>query len=509
MSHSLLSKNGLLVSCEEMRDAEKAAFASGHSAESLMEEAGRLMAMAIHDLVPGPGRAILYTGRGHNAGDAFVAGRYLLEKGWEVFVRAIFPEKSLSPLTRKNASLLRGSGGQLLEKPPHFPRHGPLVLLDGLLGIGGRDDLESPILEACQEINDYRNRHALVFALDIPTGLDADTGASSPMAVKADWTLTVAAAKRGLVADAAINHTGRLVVIPVPAIPLPESSPVQELCLTPQLLRDWLPRRDFDTHKGKAGRLVIWAGSPGFHGAAELVAQGALHAGAGLVTLACQEKDWPVFASRMPAEVMVKRMEKPEDLFDWQADAIVLGPGLPASSRAILRNLVKHHPSPMVIDAEAWNAVAEIPEECFPCNAERLFTPHPGEFARFPKAQDADIHTVARTGAARDWTTCHSPHALLLKGARTIVASDSYPILYNTTGNPGMATGGMGDILSGVAGAWLAQGLSSYRAAALAAWTCGRAAELAIATGSCESLTPTMVFQHLGKALTALRHEEW
>ncbi len=267
----------MLITCEEMRRAEKAAFARGVQAEDLMEEAGRGVAEIVRQFHNVPGICIVFCGKGHNAGDALVAGRYLASWGWLIDVRFAFSAAMLAPLTARKLD-------QLAETGRDLPAGNSTVVLDGLLGIGAKGEPRGEIALAIQSINRLRREQgAWVLAIDIPSGLDEATGAPASVCVTADLTAAIAVAKDCLVADAATDVVGRLAVIELKELPQPESA--RWHLSTSKSIQAWLPPRSFDLHKGDCGRVGIIAGSRGFTGAARLCSAAALRAGAGLITL--------------------------------------------------------------------------------------------------------------------------------------------------------------------------------------------------------------------------------
>jgi NAD(P)H-hydrate epimerase len=500
-----------------MRAAEEAAFARGITAEALMEEAGAGIARAVAKFFPRPGKCLVFAGKGHNAGDAFVAARWLEEAGWAIETRLIFPEQELSALTSKKLAELRaqecGRGfcapigatpGIGAQRP--LP-HSPIIILDGLLGLGAHPPLREPIRSACREINSLRAK-ARVIAIDLPTGLDGDTGEADPDCVSADFTLTVGAAKTGLVADSAIDFVGRLEVVPLadlrrdelPLVPgRAEARPSE--AATPEALRNLLPRRSYSSYKNQFGRIGIVAGSRGFTGAAVMCSLGALRAGAGLVELFVPEEIYEIVAAAAAPEVMVKPVTSYADLLAEPIDVWAVGPGLGKSRAEEIIELIREAGQPMVVDADGLNILAENMATLEKVRGARLLTPHPGEMQRlFPADKMSRAETATKFCAEHAVT-------LLLKGSRTIVAEAGRPLSYNTTGNPGLATGGMGDVLTGVCAALLGAKLLPNEAARLGAWLCGRAAELAVSDGNAseESLLPSDVLDRLGSAFRDLR----
>jgi len=493
-----------------MRAAEEAAFARGISAEALMEQAGAGIARAITKFFPHAGKCLVFAGKGHNAGDALVAARLLAQAGWEIETRLIFPEEELSSLTNLKLKALRdqesgrGPCAPIMEDAAakgtqRSLLHCQTIALDGLLGLGAHPPLREPIRGACREMNSLRGK-AYVIAIDLPTGLDGDSGEADEDCVVADFTITVGCAKSGLVADSAIDFVGRLEVVPLDELQ-PEKIESHAELATPESLRDLLPRRKYSAYKNQFGRIGIVAGSRGFTGAAIMCSSGALRAGAGLVELFVPEEIYQIVAAAAAPEVMVKPVKSYADLLEEPIEVWAVGPGLGKSSAEQILELIRNAKEPMVIDADGLNILAGKMETLKKARGPRLLTPHPGEMKRlFPNEK------MSRAEMATKFCEQHTV-ALLLKGSRTIVAEASRPLSYNTTGNPGMATGGMGDVLTGVCGGLLGQRLSPHDAARLGAWLCGRAAELAVCNGKAseESLLPRDVLDQLGAAFRDLR----
>lgn len=475
-----------------MRTAEEAAFARGISADALMEKAGEGIARALAKFFARAGKCIVFAGKGHNAGDAFVTARLLAARGWEIETRLAYPEEELSSLTSEKLRALRGA-------PNHQSENSLTIVLDGLLGLGAHPPLREPIRGACREVNALRENAAIV-AIDLPSGLDGDSGAADDDCVAADFTVAIAAAKAGLVTDHAINFVGRLEVVPLDDLQLAADASAGELA-TAATLRDLLPRRKYSAYKNQFGRIGVVAGSRGFTGAAVMCSLGALRAGAGLVELFVPEEIYEVVAAAAAPEVMVKPVKSYAELPNESIDVWAIGPGLGKSRAKEVLKLIGEAKQPMVVDADALNILSERMATLQQAKGPRLLTPHPGEMKRLFHHEKMARAEIARKFCAQYDVT------LLLKGSRTIVTRRDAPLSYNTTGNPGMATGGMGDVLTGVCGALLGQKLSPNDAARLAAWVCGRAAELALSEGGAseESLLPRDLLEHLGAAFRDLR----
>lgn len=524
-----------ILSSTQMRDAEEAAFARGVEVEALMDQAGAGIARAVRKFFPQPGKCIVFAGKGHNAGDALVAADSLRQRGWKIEVRLAFNESDCSELMRKKLDALRrapakipgvtAEGGvrigatlvELLAEVGDYLRAeqdavaaeaylgtaSRTIILDGLLGIGAKPPLREPVRKACGHINQLREKkNAYVFAVDLPTGLDGDSGVTDPEnCVIADFTVTIGFAKHGLIADAALDFVGRLEVVPLPDLRPGDGAP-NELLATAHSLSSLLPRRKFSAYKNQFGRIGVVAGSKGFVGAALMTAQGALRAGAGLVEVFVPEEIYPIVAAAAPVEAMVKPVRSYRDLLEEKIDIWAVGPGLGKSCASEVLRLIERAEQPMVVDADGLNILAAKIDTLKHCRGPRLVTPHPGEMKRL-----FDPGKMSRAGTARNF--CEQfPVTLLFKGSRTIVAERDRPLSFNTTGNPGMASGGMGDVLTGVCAGLLGRKLSLYDAARLGAWACGRAAEMAIfiSGASEESLLASDVLDHLGAAFNELRN---
>lgn len=488
-----------------MRSAEKAAFARGVEVEALMDQAGAGIARAVTKFLSSPGTCIVFAGKGHNAGDALVAAQSLRSRGWKIEIRLAYKENECSELTRKKLGSLReaenvAQASRLRSDENASRRLAPLLILDGLLGVGAKPPLREPVRAACREINQLRQKNsAYVFAVDLPTGLDGDSGKTDRDCVIADFTVTIGFAKSGLVADGALDFVGRLEVVPLPDLTAESDS--KELIAAPYSLAPLLPRRRFSAYKNQFGRIGVLAGSKGFIGAALMTTEGALRAGAGLVEVFVPEEIYEIVAAAAPIEAMVKPLESYRDLLKEKIDVWALGPGLGKSRPAEILELIEKTKQPMVVDADGLNILADKISTLKRCKGKRLLTPHPGEMKRlFTNKKETRAKTATKFCS-------RFPVTLLLKGSRTIVGERHRALSYNTTGNPGMASGGMGDVLTGVCAGLAGHGLSFYDAARLGAWVCGRAAEIAIFRhgASEESLLARDVLDHLGEAFNDLR----
>lgn len=494
----------VLVSAAEMRSLEQAAVSAGTGEDALMEQAGVGLAKVVRQFWPRPGAAVIFCGKGHNAGDACVLARHLLADGWLVEVRPAFPEWSWRPLAREKFLMIDGCVTLSPLESASVPDARPLLLVDGLLGTGAGGALKEPVLAAARIMNRLRlARGAETLAIDLPSGLDADSGAADADTVQADVTVTLGFPKQGLTAPGAEDWTGRLAQVPL-ALPLPDHAVERARWITPALLRPLLERRLFSMHKGQAGRIGIVAGSRGLTGAARLAASAAVLAGGGLVTLFCPHDVYDILATACPPEVMVHPVHSCREVMAWNLDAIGIGSGMGPAPLSYMATLLRDDPRPVMVDADALNALAAHNISLAGRKGgPRLLTPHPGELARLAAAFVPGAgNPAAALAAALD-------AVVLSKSARSRVIAENQPVLYNTTGHPMMAKGGFGDVLTGFCATFAGQGLPLRAAAALGSWLLGRAAELArVADGDAvESFTPTRLLELTGAAFAALRAE--
>lgn len=500
----------MLLSTQQLKEAEKKAFSNGVSPEALMEKAGRQCVAEIQRFFSKPSKVLLFCGKGNNAGDALVIGRELRKRGWRVEAEYVCSASEMSDLGQKKRKEFEAT-----EQAADEMQKGPLLLVDGLLGIGATGPLRGAFLEAVQRINKLRQAdHAFCFSIDIPTGLNADTGEVVSESVCADWTLSIARPKKGFLKDSAQQYLGRLVEISLSQLEMYFPTPVQGAdsgeeadCrfIFPSNLKERLPaRRSFEFHKVNAGRVLIIAGSKGFTGAARLAAEGALKSGAGLVTLCVPSSVYEIVASAAPAEVMVRPFDKLEECVSVSHDVLGVGPGMGREFDAQIVELILKHEKPMVVDADALNALALTNADLSKLPKNRLLTPHPGEFARLADYRGERCDVAKK--AVQDWGV-----SLLLKGSRSVVASvdeksSKLRLELNTTGHPGMASGGMGDVLTGLCSGLIAQGVSLHDSACLGSWLLGRSAEIVweSSASSQESVVASNVADALGRAVAEL-----
>ena len=438
-----------------------------------------------------------YLGKGNNAGDAITVLNILQRHGWDTGFRAAYPRSEWRELPLRQFAEISPPLLEYQEAP--LPVTGrPMVLLDGLLGIGTSGLLNKEIAGLCAEMNYLRDRCGAVrtVAVDIPTGIDSDTGMPQEHAVEADFTMCIGAVKQGLLDDDATLHVGRLVCIELPGLHV-QALPATEI-ITSSRLTKFLSARPYTDYKNKRGHLGVIAGSEGMLGAARLCCEAALRAGAGLVTLHVHRTAYPVAAACMPPEIMVKPVDSYADISIRPFSAFLLGPGIGSVSEedAEAIRIILETGTPVLLDADGLNLAAAMQ---WKLGKHILATPHHGEIRRLlPEADDCAI----RADIADCFLAEHEA-ALIYKGARSIVTQRGKPLFYNITGGPAMATAGQGDVLAGVCGGFIAQGESLLVSAVLGTYLCGRASELAISSGAAtqQSLTAGDTLRHLPAAL--------
>jgi NAD(P)H-hydrate epimerase len=419
-----------------------------------------------------------------------VAARLLRAAGRDARVVALVPPERLSADARAVRERADREG-----VPVHDGVLAPLeagagdVVVDAIFGTGLGRAPAGAFAEAIGRIEAARVAGARVLAVDVPSGLSADTGRPLGACPRADRTVTFAFLKRGLVLFPGASLAGEVTVADI-GIPAAAAHRVPVGCelLTEAEARALLPPRAPDAHKGDAGRLLVVAGSIGKTGAAHLALTGALRGGAGLVTLAAREGAVPLaLAGRPEAMSLALPGSGPLGRADLQlllsaaqeADALAVGPGIPRGPETgeLLRVLLQRAGKPAVLDADALNALAGDPALLGGLGVPLVLTPHPGEMARLCGVTAAEVQ-ADRIGVAaakaREWAA-----TVVLKGARTVVADPEAPPAMIPTGNPGLATGGTGDVLAGLCGALLAGGLTPAAAGRVGAWVHGRAGDLA------------------------------
>lgn len=506
---------------QQMQSADRVTIDGGVRATSLMARAGREAAQAIRRRFGSRarGRVSIFAGRGHNGGDGFVVARELAERAASlrvyflgrldeitgdarVFANELSPHIPITPITDHDVWWHH-----------RFEAFDAELLVDALFGTG----LTRPLAGlAAAMVTDLNAASAPIVSIDLPSGLSADRTDLPGPAVRAAMTVTFAAPKLPLVVTPACECAGELVVADIGIaretiedVPGPRVEFVEAAALSP-LVHD----RRADSHKGSYGHVLVVGGSRGKVGAPALAARAALRSGAGLVTVATPQSCWHTVASFTP-EVMTEPLaetadgtvaeEALESVLGFGATIIAAGPGLgrSPSTTTFVRRLVARSRVPLVLDADALNALAGHPDLLRSRIApDIVVTPHPGEMARLLGTTVAEVQRC-RLDVARSFATTHQVY-VVLKGHRTVIATPGGDAYINSTGNPGMASAGTGDVLTGVIAAWLASGQPAHDAARLGVFLHGSAGDLASATHGHIGLIAGDVIDQLGAAVRAL-----
>ena len=512
-----------VLNTQQMREADRRTIEDvGIPSIVLMENAGRQAVAAMEAAFEGlpNSRVGVLCGRGNNGGDGFVVARTLIQRGIETMVFLLGSVSEVRGDARTNLEVLGRIGLTVVEITSaqewelHFSEISECdLLVDALLGTGFHGHLTGILETVVADVNDLA---VPVVAIDLPTGLSADTHEVGSDAIVAAMTITLAAPKIPLVLPPADTHAGDLVIADI-GIPLPlldeVDGPYIEL-LTRERMRELVSVRTPEAHKGDFGHVLIVAGSMGRTGAAHLAALGALRSGAGLVTVATSRACVPIVASMSPEYMTLALEETPEGavdfaaldrVLDFKCDVMAIGPGLGTapSTAAFVQGLVERSGVPLVLDADALNAFAGDPDRLVARDGlEVVITPHPGEMARLLD-RTVDLVQKDRLGAAREFAASHRVH-VVLKGHRTVIAGPEDRAFINLTGNPGMATGGTGDVLTGMIAAFLAQLLDPEAACKVGVYLHGSAGDLAEAEEGETSLIATDLVAHIGEAIVEL-----
>ncbi len=517
-----------VLNSAQMREADRRTIAEiGISSLVLMENAGRQVVAALEAVYTdiSDRQVAVLCGRGNNGGDGLVVARTLLQRGVDVAVFLIGTVSEVRGDARINLEILSRLGLTAVEIADsqawelHFSEVTDCTLIvDAIFGTG----LNAPLSGLMESIVADVNASGIpVVSIDLPSGLSADSAEPIGDSIEAAMTVTLAAPKLPLVLPPAETRAGDIVIadIGIPSDILDTVEGPRVELLTRGGMRELINPRTPDSHKGDYGHVLVVAGSRGKTGAAHLAATGALRSGAGLVTIATPAGCQAVIAAMGP-EYMTEALDETaggtgdvpgidpanvDRVIDLARDVIALGPGLgqAASTRAFVKALVDRATMPLVIDADGLNAFIDDPDTLTGREGrEVIITPHPGEMARLVR-MSADEVQASRLEIARNFAVAHHLY-VVLKGHRTLIATPDEKVFINPTGNPGMATGGTGDVLTGMIAAWLAQLLDAEGACKLAVFLHGMAGDLAEADEGEVAMTSADVAGHLGDAILEL-----
>jgi NAD(P)H-hydrate epimerase len=484
-----------IVTSQQMRELDRKAIDEwGVPGLTLMENAGRAVADAALRLTEDmPDRPIVVLcGRGNNGGDGFVAARHLREAGRQVHVFLAATKDEVTGDAGTNLERLESAGpsAALVSDPARVGEAcgAAGLVVDALLGTGLTGKTRGLPGQLIETVNESGAR---VLAVDVPSGLDADTGEPLGLAIRAVETVTMGLPKLGLFLYPGMDYAGRVTLADIgfPGNLLDKAPSVADL-IDPEWVRMLLPRRKPSAHKGSFGRVLVIAGSAGMTGAASLCAQGALRAGAGLVTVGCPASVNDVLEVKLTEAMTFPLPETYGRTLDTralalilelaqEADVLAIGPGLShePETAVLVRRLVARVEKPIVIDADGINALADAALILEGAHPPAVLTPHPGEMGRLMGVAAEKIQARRAHFSAAAAKRFHA--TVVLKGARSIIADGSRPLTINPTGNPGMASGGTGDVLTGMVAGLIAQELLPFEAAVAATYLHGLAGDIA------------------------------
>ncbi len=504
-----------LVTPRQMREADRATIEGlGVPSLVLMESAARGMweVLRRHPRFR-PDRPLqVLVGRGNNGGDGVAIARYAREAGLAVEVYLLDdPEKGSEDLQFQLLWYAEHGGGWR-ELTEFVPAPGAVVV-DALFGTGFRGDLPDTVRRVRQRLE--RRRDLWVVAVDIPSGVHGGTGEAAEGAFQADLTLTPGAEKLGHWLFPGRAYRGKLIPIPI-GIPRDVLEPYPHRRVEAQDVRRVLPPRAGDAHKGQVGRVLVLTGRPGYGGAVVLAAQGALRGGAGLVYVAVPGDLYTAVLPRIPSAVVMPMqgrstltvLDVREALSAARPDVVVTGPGLgrDAEAERMLATLLEHYDGPVVLDADALYHLGQHTHWLEHLRDRAILTPHPGEFSFLTGASVEEIQQK-RADLPLHFAQTHGV-VVLLKGAPTVVATPGGRVFWNPTGNPGMATGGTGDVLAGLIGALQAQGMKQEDAAWAGAYLHGLAGDILLEKQTVYALIAEDLPEALGDAFRRIQEAD-
>lgn len=508
-----------VVTGTEMREIDRETIEEfGTPGLKLMEEAGKQTALRAKSLLnkTGERNVLVVAGPGNNGGDGMVAARYLHESGVPVRVYLLDPEKLSGDASEQFERLkklidIESPSGKGVSDLADAVDWSDLVI-DAVFGTGFSGEPKGAAKDAIDTINNYGND---VLAVDTPSGVEADTGKVKGSAVRADETITFGLPKLGCVIHPGASYSGDVVVVdigfPQEVIDRPGRlflEQVDEIGLR-------LPKREDDTHKKATGMVFVVAGSRGMTGAAAMTAESALRSGAGIVTLGIPSGLNDIMEAKLTEVMTVPISDTSRGTLAKDAhaeirqaikgfDIVALGPGLSTDHETVhtIKRLIEEIDLPVVLDADGLNAVQDDPGILKKRKAATIITPHPGELSRLLKVDTEEINED-RLGfagnAAKEWGV-----TVVLKGNRSLIASLDGLVYVNPTGNPGMASAGTGDVLTGIIAGFWAQGMGALDAAVLGTYLHGLTGDLAVQDMTRFSLAATDLIAYLPKGIRTL-----
>ncbi|MCL6477721.1 MAG: NAD(P)H-hydrate dehydratase [Peptococcaceae bacterium] len=486
------------VTAQEMREIDRRAMADFKiPGVVLMENAGlRVVEAVVEKLSGARGRTVtIFAGKGNNGGDGLVAARHLFNMGADVKVLLLDSPDNISGDAAVNLEIWRRMGQKVFtitQKDDFNAVRLFLVrtdiIVDAIYGTGFKGKVRELAGRVIEAVNDCGKP---VIAVDVPSGVEADTGFVNGPCIRASLTVTFGLPKVGILLEPGASYAGdlRVVDISLPASLLDDERLKCNL-IDMSLVKGWLPKRPVSSHKGDYGRVLVIGGSRGMAGAACLTAEAAARTGAGLITLAVPEGIYEPVASKLTEVMVMPVPQTGEGTLSREAlsviggmleraDVLALGPGLSTNPETVeaVREIVSLSRIPTVLDADGLNAFMGHTDLFKKVKKPLVLTPHPGEMARLAGLSVNEVQ-LNRLDAARSWSSTWNA-VLALKGARSIIALPDGTTYINPTGNPGMATGGSGDVLTGIIAGLVAQGMEAAKAAAAGVYLHGLAGDTA------------------------------
>lgn len=466
----------------------------------LMERAAMSCVTAILERKPDMSGILVVCGSGNNGGDGFAIGRILSEMGYQVTVYMAGNWDHCSKDCEYQAGLFKKTKARLCNE---YPEGEYSIIVDAIFGVGLGREVAGAYAEVIERMNIAR---AFKVAVDLPSGISADTGCVLGTAFRADLTVTFQAEKCGLVLYPGKTYAGEVVTADI-GISLKPFEEQKDIVVTYENTEyaKLLPKRDPDSHKGTFGRLLVIAGSKGMSGAAYLNARAAYAAGAGLVRVYTSEANRIILQTLLPEAIVTtyKKFDR-EQLLEavaW-ADAVCIGSGIGTGKKSekILKTVLKHGTAPCVVDADGINLLSGHRQYLdYMKNRDYILTPHMKEMSRLTGLGIQEIKK-ARIKVLEDYTKTYGL-TCILKDSRTVISSDGERICMNLSGNSAMAKAGAGDVLSGIVAGLLAQGLSSRNAAVLGVYLHGKSGDCAKSRKGSYSVSATDLAEYLGEVL--------
>ena len=522
-----------VVTADEMREIDRQTIQEiGIPGIVLMENAGSAVVRTIRRDFPGCKNIGIFVGKGNNGGDGLVVARQLAlagristqSMGTRVQIFLVSPPDRFTGDALTNLQIAQNlnlSIEHLFSEADLDRMQNQMIacdlIVDSIFGTGLRGPVRGYIANIIEHIN---ANDSPVVAIDLPSGLEADTGVAEGACIRADYTVTIGLPKRALLLHPGVEMAGQLEVVDIgfPQTVI-DAQKIQVNWTQPEDAIKWLPSRPRHSHKGTYGRVFVVAGSTGMTGAAALTSEAALRIGAGLVTLGAPKSLNSILEVKLTEVMTLPLPETPEgslvleaksqilDFVERTSSVLAIGPGLSQHPQTVelIHSLVRENNTPTVIDADGLNALSKTRDLLSALSPQTVLTPHPGEMSRLINRSVREVERD-RIGVAQGFAQEHNL-TLVLKGAPTVIAGGNGEVWLNSTGNPGMASGGMGDVLTGLIAGLMAQGVPSYDAAVLGVYLHGLAADIVAKSIGMHGLMATDVLNVVPQAIEVCRNK--